>query len=102
MYTLTYNDLHFEWKDEALTKHGDINNKLCVSCGTRHSMNSKVLTEKQSIKDTIWYALKHGYLSDCKTEEEKKVALLNMLDTKLIHKEIIDWTINYINETIKY
>ena len=104
MYKLSYDDLHFEWKDEALAVHGDINHKeyhQLYGSNMKHSVG-KTMTDKAEIKDCVWGTIKDGFPSDCKSEKDKKIYLLNLMDTKLLYKEIIDFTIDYLNETIKY
>ena len=103
MYTLTYDDLHFEWKDEALAKHGNIRDKRLwqEKCGATWS--DKYIMHSTIITKSIWETIKKfGFPKDCTTEKDKKIYLLNLMDTKLLYKEIIDFTINYLNENIKY
>ena len=103
MYKLTYDDIRFEWKDEALSRHGDVRQKMLYQSGNRRGWTERRVSHATLIKNSVWDTIKKfGFPKDCLTEKDKKIYLLNLMDTKLTYKEIIDWTIAYLNEAIKY
>lgn len=98
--TISFCDLEFTWKDECYQKHGNLNEVFYDF--TNKDYSKRKMTHKQQITSAIWYVLKNYSPLRVLGIKEKRKAIANMIATKLVHKEAIDFAITYINENIKF